>query len=563
MLLCGMCPKYFRSKASLALHRRFAHSGSLRGGNEQFQRVVTAHRKACEVYRLILPQNIREASRAIRFGLPRLRPLIQRLLTEKRNMRVSIALTVRFHKAQDNIEGSEAAVDDPIGVEGVDVLTVPMASSFHVIRYQGGEEQQQVAQMLDEINQTLDAFVHNGSGWVQTDVLTMDLQVMECMSLVGSCSSHHVTYERRIGIMIKHAEDDPHLHNGDRCFFRAVSKALLYQLGEHFPSEQRIEEFAHAEICENIPAPVDVKDIGKFEAGNPHLDLAINVLYQDESGSEVFPARASPRLNAHHQVNLMLFHMAPPPDQEHHQLQEDEEQDHCQQQQSKPIMHYAWISNLGDVIGVRKKSQNGYRYKHDKHLCFNCFLQFHSHHALANHADWCHREQGQRKILPEEGECVRYSQRQHEVKMPWFFVFDFETLQIEPEAQCSCKPDQRTKCEHKTHILAEQKPFAYGLLMVDKSGLVCEDIHYIGEDAADHFIDTVLTLSDKYADILEKSYVPLKTTPEIEKEFEDAEDCYICGDPFHYDKVRDHDHLTGKNNMRDISLSFYTLINFI
>lgn len=532
--LCGLCPEFFRTKGALNLHRRFSHAESLRGGNDQFRRIASAHRKACEVFRLVYPQNIRQSTQAIQYALPRMRPLLQRILVEKRNARVAIVLTIRFQKAQENIDGDEDE-DNSEGVEGVDVLTVPMSSRFHVLRYPGGQEQQQVAEMLDQINHNLDAFVHNGSGWVVSDMLAMDLQVMQCQSLAGSCTLHSVTYQRKMGIVVKHQDDRSPLHDGDRCFYRAVGKALLHNLGEHFPTEQRIEEFVHAEICENVSTPVDIKDIGKFEIANAGLDLSVNVLYQDEAGDQVYPARASPHIGAKNQVNLLLFHMTPP---------SSSQQDH--QQDCLPIMHYAWIPNLGDVIGVRKKSQNGYTYKHDKHLCFNCFLQFHNFHTLVSHAEWCHTENGQRRILPEEGECVRYDQRQYEVLLPWFFVFDFETLQIEPEKSCSCKPENRDKCVHKTKILTEQKAFAYALIMVDKEGKICEDISYLGEDAADHFIDTILDLSKKYAEILEKSYKPLKSTPEMEAKFEAANVCYICSKPFNYDKVRDHDHMTGK-----------------
>ena len=514
-------------------HREQEHSGALRGG-AQFQRIATAHRRACEVYRLIIPHRIRQTDQAMQYALPRLQPLLQRILQEKRNAKVSLILTARFRKAHVD----EDAVE---GVEGVDILTVPMSSSYHLMRYLGDGEEAQVAEMLNQINGTMDAFVHNGSGWIVADVLTVDANVLQCQSLQGSCTAHAVEYQPRIGTSITHKVNAETLLDGERCFYRAVAAAVLFSQGVEEPSEQQMEDFIHAEVCENVRTPVDVKDITKFEDGNEHLDIAVNVMYQDDQESkvkadEIFPVRASPRINASVQVNLLLFHMAPPPPKEENGTVD-----------ATPIGHYAWIKNLSDIIGMRKKSKSGNSYKHAKHLCFNCFLQFHSTDALASHVAWCHQEGGQRKILPEEGERVIYEQYQHEALMPYCFVFDFETLQKPPAGgTCSCKPEEKEGCQHKTLIMTEQEPFAYALLLVDKFNTVCEDLVYVGEDAAEHFIETVLSLSEKYKKILAENFKKLEVTAEIQAKFDAEDKCRMCRKEFNYDKVMDHDHLTGE-----------------
>lgn len=544
VLLCGLCPRFFKSRLNLSLHREQDHGGALRGGSGQFRRIATAHRRACEVYRLILPARIRQTDHAIRHTLPRLEPLLRRVLLEKRNARVSLVLTTRFRKAHEEEDAAE-------GVEGVDVLTVPMSSSHQLMRYLGEREHDQVATMLGQINNTLDAFVHNGSGWVVTDVLTMDVNVLQCQSLQGSCSAHLVEYKPKMGLSIVHKDDRPAHHTGERCFFRAVAAAVLYGRGEEDPTEQQLEDFIHAEMCENVSSPVDIRDIEKFEQGNMHLDVAVNVMFQDDEErreEQVFPVRASSRIEASIQANLMLFHLAPPPKEAQSEEEKGEEEERGGgEEEEQPIMHYAWIRNMSDIMGKRKKSKNGNTYKHGMHLCFNCFLQFHTMEALTAHVAWCHQEGGQRKIVPEEGERVLYEQYHHEAMMPYCFVFDFETLQKTPEAGgCSCTPEKLPKCQHKTQIITEQEPFAYALLMVDKFGTVCEDLVYEGEDAAEHFVNTVLTLSVKYKKILADNFKKLEVTPEVQTRFDQEDKCRMCHEHFNFDKVMDHDHLTGK-----------------
>ena len=549
VFLCGLCPQYFHTKGGVQMHRMVEHNDALRGGQDQFRRLATAHRRACEVYRLVMPRRIRQTKDAFTFGLPRVRELLGRLLVEKRNARIGLTVTMRFAKSNGLMGGNpddDDGGDDAHGVEGVDVLTVPMSSKFQTMRYMGERELEQVAQMVSDIDHTLDAFVRNGSGWVVADVLSLDVQAMQCLSLAGSCTSHSAEHARKRGLTIKHADEGEAGMNGQRCFFRAVARALLHDDGIDDPSEQQLEEYVHARICENVPTPVRVADIEQFERGNAHLDAAINVMYQDDHASDdVYPVRASPNIGARHRVNLLLFHTraAPTP------AEEEEQQPPPPQQQSRPpaaVLHYAWIRRIGDVLGRGKKSKSGYHYKHSKEMCYNCFLQFHSWEALSTHVAWCHTKAGQIKVLPQEGATLRYEKRHCEILFPWCFVFDFECLQVRPEAGCSCKPEELASCAHKSTVLTEQRPFAYGLVMVDRYGKICEQIRYVGEDAAEHFFDTVLRLEKKYAQKLEDGFKKLVVTDAVEKAFAEATECYMCEAPFHNDAVMDHDHLTGE-----------------
>ena len=69
---------------------------------------------------------------------------------------------------------------------------------------------------------------------------------------------------------------------------------------------------------------------------------------------------------------------------------------------------------------------------------------------------------------------------------------------------------------------------------------------YIGEDAAEHFVDTVVELEEKHRQILADRYTPLKVTPEVKRAYDAAKVCWLCEKEFIHDAVMDHDHLTGK-----------------
>lgn len=112
------------------------------------------------------------------------------------------------------------------------------------------------------------------------------------------------------------------------------------------------------------------------------------------------------------------------------------------------------------------------------------------------------------------------------------------------------KPPPRVKvCGHKTHVLKEQPPVAYSLLLVDRDGKVWEDITYVGEDCAEHFVFTVLTLGKKYLSCLSPG-VPMlpMTARERAVLMRESTSCYLCEEPLggRQKKVLDHDHLTGE-----------------
>lgn len=503
--------------------------------------------RACEIYKYEVPQEITQVDPALNAVRPHLRDLILRTLAGKRNMKAKLTMNVRFVKERE--EGAEAPeLDD---VEGVNVLTVPFGSSMKSMRYMSGEERQQMDEMEEQVTENLDTFNSNGSGWVIGDILSFDVQINECLPLQGACSSHDVVYKPKSGIIVTHgdASQSNVQLGGERCFYRAVAKALMSEEGQSRPTERDLEEYIKNNICENVPTPVNVKDIGDFEVANRHLDIGINVMHKSDFSKEVFPCRATPRIIAKNMVNLLLFHTSP-------KVEADGDgvgasggapQDTPTGEEPMPIMHYAWIPDICSVLGSSMRSKNGNMYKHKKELCYNCFNHFHNFDALVRHVRWCHQEKGQKKTLPNEGECVFYQGTSKEIMIPNLFVFDFETLQQPAVKKCTCPPEKQQSCKHKTTIVSEQMPIAYSLVMVDRTGKVLENLKYVGKDAATHFIVTLVEMSERYKEYVTQNYEPLIVTESVQKAFDAAIDCYLCEKPLDGNgKVMDHDHLTGE-----------------
>ena len=96
------------------------------------------------------------------------------------------------------------------------------------------------------------------------------------------------------------------------------------------------------------------------------------------------------------------------------------------------------------------------------------------------------------------------------------------------------------------HIYERHVPSGFSYLIVSSDpNRAYEPVAYHGPNVIDEFLKRLKTESDKTASIL-NNIVPMKLSPEEEKLFSISEKCYLCGELLGVDRVRDHDHLTGK-----------------
>ena len=186
-------------------------------------------------------------------------------------------------------------------------------------------------------------------------------------------------------------------------------------------------------------------------------------------------------------------------------------------------------------------------------ICYNCLSIFSAQSALENHKHWCFKQKPSVVLLPAFGEKTEFElKRKHNFSRIQMF-FDFECLQVKPEYPCSCRPEyvlkcqdsinkQQTFCKHNTYIETEQKPFYYCLLVCSNELEILERVEYCGDDANDHFIETLLDLEIKYMSYLKTHKLPIRLSKEDNDHFERTNTCHICKKEIKkpQKKVKDH-----------------------
>ena len=460
---------------------------------------------------------------------------------------------------------------------------------------EGGTLRDRIALTLGDMERNVDEFLYQGSGWLVSQPLFIDAEVVEVSPLSGSggCDMHTADYLRnKKGLNIATSRGIDEEGADAYCLYKAVAQQLIRQ--EHLISRLTDRDKLVRRLIEpaegvKLPPSVDVKSLGRLEAlWEQHLGLriAVHVVYCDHE-NDVIPLRSS--LNEEGGVNVVvvLFH-------------------------TKNGAHYALLENPYKLF-ARRGEWDSKRRDYVRFGCFRCFKSFHRKVSLDNHRRFCRLPEGQKVHMPEPGDTMEFDsdsdlKRSVRFESGYVLVFDFETLQIDAPAPCSCaasvleatrldeeererfeamteseradhlsevymeqglqdlfwgeddaKRTPKAKrrnirsgpkvklCPHKQKVLKEQHAFSYSYVLLRRDGRVMESQTYHGNDAAEHFISATLDLADKYLPTLSPGK-PMEAMSREQKEKlrHYNSDCYICGEFMERaDRVLDHDHLTG------------------
>ena len=146
--------------------------------------------------------------------------------------------------------------------------------------------------------------------------------------------------------------------------------------------------------------------------------------------------------------------------------------------------------------------------------------------------------------MPPSGSILEFKNFVHSEKAPFAIYADFESL-IKPLDVCDPDPNKSYTKKYQKH---EPVSFCYYIKSFNESVYKSSLRFYIKSkeeypDAMDVFIKWLELDVKKIANLENKDMI---FTKENEKEFNNASNCWICGEYMGNDRVRDHCHFTGK-----------------
>ena len=179
--------------------------------------------------------------------------------------------------------------------------------------------------------------------------------------------------------------------------------------------------------------------------------------------------------------------------------------------------HYCLITKLHCLIN---------KDSHMKHVC-RSLTAFSSQPVLIDHIDRCQKQQPT-KITFSWKDQLKFEDYHMKVPVPIRVYADFE---------CINQP------QNTPNVLFKQITIAVGYYVISPFGNYYYS--YCGTDCTKWFVNRMLTL-EKNASKYFETNLELQIAPEEEESFKLAEECWLCENPLGGEKVRDHDHLTGK-----------------
>ena len=273
------------------------------------------------------------------------------------------------------------------------------------------------------------------------------------------------------------------IKNNDQFCFLWCILAYLFPVEDNKNITSKYVIYMNELNLKGLDFPMKVKDIPKFEKLN---NLNVNVF--ELNGTVLTPIH----INKNYfqlQIDLLLYQN-----------------------------HYCLITKLHCLIN---------KDSHMKHVCRRCLTAFSSEDILIDHIERCINQQPT-KISFSYKDHLKFEDHHMKIPLPIRVYADFE---------CINQPQNNPK------VLFKQIPIAVGYYLISPFGNYYYS--YFGTDCTKWFVNKMLTL-EKIASKYFKTNLELEINPQEEESFQFAEECWLCEEPFTEDKVRDHDHLTGK-----------------
>ena len=397
--------------------------------------------------------------------------------------------------------------------------TTPVMFAFHSkdlkLVLEGTDISEIYNEMANEIEEEIQKVENaEGSGYTFVKVVSLVLHVTKWHPLYGSSYIPLDPYLANKKAIINMKNED------DKCFMWCVLRAL-YPKNDH---PERIDKDLKSKQdiinMKGICYPVSLNGIKRFEDLNPNISISVLGYNKEEGG--VLPLQISKHTGCEYDIVLLLLKEAVT----------------GENGEIKEKTHYTLVKNKSALITSQINS-----HKCKRHACLNCFNSFNTLESLNKHKEYCYKNKCVKTNMPPQNTYLRFKNFHHSEKAPFAVYADFESL-IKPLDNCDPDPNKSYTKKYQKH---EPISFSYYIAV---NGVFFKPVlrKYTktkpeDTDAIDVFIKWLEEDVKTIANIEPKEMI---FTEEDIKHFNNASDCWICGEKLENDRVRDHCHFTGR-----------------
>ena len=425
------------------------------------------------------------------------KPFIINVMDKNRNIKVKLYLNCTMKRTDsDGITYIRKFAFHSLGVKIITESTDP-----HEI----------YNEMFKEIEEKVQEVEHaEGSGWVFVEVenLTLHTDIWDPIKASSYIDLPAELKNKKALINMKNKDN--------KCFLWSVLRGLNPKDRDAERIDKDLKSKENTLNMEGIEYPVNIKeDIKRFEKQNPDISISILGYSKDE---KIYPLRRSKHaMKNKRKYNIVLL------------LIKDGDNS-----------HYCYVKNESALLSSQVNSHKGKLY-----FCLNCLNGFDTPEKLDNHKEYCNEEESVKINMPKPDTFIKFKNYLHSERAPFVIYADFESL-LKPLDACEPDPNKSYTLKYQKH---EPLSFVYYIKSFDESVYKSEKRIYIKENEEDpDLIDVFLNWLESDVKIIsELGNEPMKITKEEQEQFNQASNCWICGQLLNLeDRVRDHCHFTGR-----------------
>lgn len=496
---CLLCGQIFQSCEDLQDHYKNYHKP-----NSKFYLKDSAFRKTVETYRYNFENDVFN----FQFGQKKVYSYITQLLRMEAGKKTLVKTSLIYI--------CEMIMEDHVG-EKVTATLIPFrAQSFLTNANSMRTLNQQVTRSFKMQEHEMEQFTNSGSNWVFSRAVAFDVEISAMRPiLVG----HNIDDK----IDIKNIKNNRFLYNpsnkDQKCFLYNVYNVI----SKRFPFIKSFSQFEGTLNLKGITFPISIQHIKLFCEKNEHLNLKINILYRSVDGN-IFPYEYGIG-NGKIKLNLLLIRRS---------------------NDLNVINHFVQILDVNKFLRpiYNKNAKTSYK---KIFTCLNCLNIFSLKNTYKTHKRYCFLNKPRKEIVSDK-KHVEFKNFKNQHPCDYIAFVDFECILPKNHTKCDECMHLRCKCDRSyTHVMSEQHPIAYSLIILNNENKIIHENTYSGEDAANKLIDHLLEQEKQWILNLFSQFHELKLTCFEQKQFNSSLSCYLCSRSFDtLIKCRDHCHFTGK-----------------
>ncbi|GBM31059.1 hypothetical protein AVEN_46492-1 [Araneus ventricosus] len=290
-----------------------------------------------------------------------------------------------------------------------------------------------------KIQNTIDAFIHNGSGWILHEVQYLDVHEGNFREIAGGCLNAALPSN----LKNKHALLSLHC-SGNQCFLFAVL-ATLFPQKTNANRVSKYTPFLNSINYSMLNFPVTLSNVKSFEKAN---HLKINIFgFADNLVYPLFIGKPN-----HREVHLFFY---------------DD--------------HYFAIRNINRLL--RHKTNENY-------FCVNCLSGFTRQTTLDLHQQLCLHNKPQQLSMPSDL-SLKFNRFHRCVEHRYAVYADFECL-LSKIATTFLNPNKSFTTPIEKHI-----PVSFAFVVVDHENDILFHKYYAGENVIEVFFSELMSITLK------------------------------------------------------------------